>query len=390
MDQLIFGTSRSTAGASERSAAEAAHYDRTCERMWELLSSFLAGHLFYSARENAVAEHIRTGRKRAVVDCYQAALAVASGELNKNGAFLEAFWKQFYNYARETVESLKHDTEIAFMQRVAQAYTPVEHLAAMSPQRAQQFTLAAFKTVSIRAHEQARRVFVDDVLCHRESAIDEMRNSFNGISRAHRLTLGADLNSRGKVQGSTPYDDAARHIHELTLEVRRLTRDNERLKQKIREAEFERPKSTATAELLTHAQGQLAARERLAQENARLRGELTAARSTISSLQDDARTLLNVARLAGTTVDEEIAPDDSVSVRGDRALHSRPADFRPAPPASQPHAPPPAPAPAPPHAPTPAPPAPRAASAPRPSDAVSELMSGFDAESQSAFERDFS
>jgi hypothetical protein len=336
---------------------------RACENSWELLSSFLAGHFYYTVRGNAMANQLLDNRKSALVDYFQAALSAASASVSRPGQFLSGMWEQFFDYAKKSVPALKHETEAAFAVRIAQAYAPAEHVRAMHPQQVHDYALRAFMTVIARAHKKAID-YTDDILNQRETVVPAMQDAFNGLSRAHRLELGASLHSRGTVQVATPYDDAARHITELNAEVARLAGENVRLVQKCRELEMQRQLSpartavtasrTSNAKILALAQEQLRERERLAKENKRLRSALSSAQSTITSLQSDARTLLdaartNIERYAKSMAPDDVLPSDSVSV-----------------------------------APRPAPAKSSAAAAE--SSAVTEMMSEFDA---TAFDRDF-
>jgi hypothetical protein len=247
------GSRRSAAGSDAGSAAPAAppaagSYDRTCESMWELLSSFLADHLFYTARESALAEHVRLGKTRALVDCYQSLLGATINGLSAKPDYLRMLWDQFFEYSRKIVPAMRHDSVLAFTGRVAQAFTPLEYLQTMSPETMTQFTLRAFRAVVIRAYEHARTDFASQVLLGTPAVVDEMRDRFNEVSRTQRLVIGGELSSRGAVNTTTPYDDAARHIRELMQEVRRLGSLNERLAQRVRVAEVERDAARLEAE----------------------------------------------------------------------------------------------------------------------------------------------
>jgi len=350
---------------------------RACENSWELLSSFLAGHFFYTVRTNAMADQIMRGRQSALVDHFQASLSAAGAMVSKPGDALSAMWAQFHTYARESVPALKHETESMFALRMAQAYAPAEHVRSMRPQQVRDYAMRAFMTVTARAHTKAIE-YTGEILSEDKTVIPAMQDAFNELSRSHRFELGRSLHSRGSVQAATPYDDAARHIGELTAEVGRLASENARLAQKFRETEMRsrmapressRGDARSAAAALAQAREHLRARERLARENRELRSRLSSAQSVITSLQSDARTLLdaartNIERYAKSMAPDDVLPSDSVSV----AAKTRGRATRVSPP-------PPAPAPAP------------TVPPPDGDTTVADMMSAFDADS---FSRDFS
>jgi hypothetical protein len=345
---------------------------RACENSWELLSSFLAGHFFYTVRTNAMADQIMRGRQSALVDHFQASLSAAGALLAKPGDTLSAMWAQFHEYARKSVPALKHETESMFALRMAQAYAPAEHVRSMRPQQVRDYAMRAFMTVTARAHTKAIE-YTGEILSEDKTVIPAMQDAFNELSRSHRFELGRSLHSRGSVQAATPYDDAARHISELTAEVGRLASENARLAQKFREMEMQgrmAPRedtrgSRSAAAALAQAREHLRARERLARENRELRSRLSSAQSVITSLQSDARTLLdaarsNIDRYAKSMAPDDVLPSDSVSVAAKQRRAARPSPPSP---------------PSPPPAPT------------GDGTTVADMMSAFDTE---AFSQDFS
>lgn len=350
MDAFIFKTQAPAPG-------EPPAYDESCERMWELFSTFLTEQIFYAAYDSAMGYHAQN-KSVSIADHYLSLLSASCQRLARDRELVARLARTFFDYAKSSQPALKHDSEPVFLSRVVQAYAPATYVRDMGPDQIRQYTQGALVTIALRAYEIARGADVSDRILRREAAVvDSLRGQFNQLSRAHRLELGAQLSQRGKVTVKTPYDDASEHIRLLTAQIQnlqtqvgRLTQDNQTLREGIsREklraktwgeraseqgrrqassvatltAENSRIKrelarhSKANTELLRCAASQISAREKLAREN--------------NQHLEDARTLLNIQRLtdkaaheAGLAnqlpLDYEPTADDSVSVRGSRPL----------------------------------------------------------------------
>jgi hypothetical protein len=335
MEDYIFKTRAPGAGPGDSKSTTPpplAVHDSNCERMWELFSTFLTEQIFYVAYDTAMGHHAQN-RSVSIADHYLALLAATCQRLARDRQLVGTLARTFFDYAKVSQPALEHDSEPVFLSRVVQAYAPVSYVRDMGADQIRQYTHGALVTVALRAYEVARGAEVSDRILRREGpVIDSLRGQFNQLSRAHRLELGSRLSQRGRVTVKTPYDDASEHIRQLTEQVQRLSQANAALEADRRQArkltstvasltaenarmhrEVGRH-SKANTDLLRCAASQISARKKLAGEK--------------RQCQDDARTLLNIQRMANNTVpaanflphDYEPTADDSVSVRGARPV----------------------------------------------------------------------
>lgn len=331
MNQFVFQQSAGPAAGAPPS------HDQSCELMWELFSTFLCEKIYYNGYDAATGAHVQN-RDTSVADHYLALLAATCQRLARDAGLVHSSWRAFYEYAIGCEPGLAHDSEPVFLSRVAQAYAPLDYVRQMNADQLRDYTHRAFVTVNIRAYEIARGAkYSQRILARDSGVIDELRSVFNQLSRAHRLELGAELSRRGRVTTKTAYDDAGEHIRLLTeqmknmqQQVEALAAENRRLRAVTRAASVAASENRqlrdklvkqqrASSKLLSYAKSQVAAR--------------TVAEEKVSQLRDDARTLLSIQRMrdnlarpeemyppSAVGAFREPAPEDSVSVRGDRPI----------------------------------------------------------------------